>query len=618
MSSTAQSSGRPGASSASPSRPSGTSFAVDTWVLVNGDNYSKAGAPPPKRDNAKKFNHIICIDGTSNNQTHDKTINEGQVTNVGRISHLFPPATQDGRIQQVLYQPGIGSVSDYSTPALRLMDNMIDQGVGGDFAKFILSLYRYLSTVYRQGDQLFIFGFSRGAYIARILSSLIADVGVFDRKQQKASQGECDATITDIVNQWKLRKGGQADKAYANFMQPAKVDFLGLFDTVAALGLPDFGNVDLQCQDYRFAEQIDKRPRIRRAFQAIALSERRENFKCILFTKRHEKQVINQVWFPGSHESIGGGNGDTGNTVPYVTLIWMVSKFRSLVDVDQTKLEAYVAPPTGHVPCGDVADSRSGIWLANTSEYRTSLGTGVNEKRHITTEQPYFTQFTGIAQMPDVDGSDQKPIRLEKLAKEKPEEWEQSMLNLLDKHVDGVPGYFEGKLHHLKHHTLHGISHAPNLTSNGPYEGSASSSSARMVQRVQTRTTQTVQVQKAVTPTGKRVLASAGPGTAKTPQKSVEPVRRVQTGLRQAGQQQKQKQEPEGMRRVQTLTLPVRGGQTTPGQILTQKVAVGGKAVSSSTTVVAESNSGGVMQSEKRVNVVKNAAVLDSMARETK
>ncbi|KAK4231142.1 hypothetical protein QBC38DRAFT_541832 [Podospora fimiseda] len=601
MSSNTQTSSRPGASS---SRPDGPSLPVDTWVLVNNGKYSKAGATLPKRDDTKKYNHIICIDGTSNNQLHDrKAVNEGQVTNVGRISHLFPSVTRDGTVQQVLYQPGIGSVSDYSTPALRLIDNMIDQGIGGDFDKHIISLYRYLSIGYRPGDQIFIFGFSRGAYIARVLSSLIADVGIFNRKQQKATQGECTTIITDILNQWKLQKGGKpTDKTYTAYMQPAKIDFLGLFDTVAALGLPDFANVDMQCQEYRFAEQIANRPLIRRTFQAIALSERRENFKCLLFTKRHEKQIINQVWFPGFHESIGGGNGDPGNTVPYVTLIWMISKFRSLVEINQTKLRQYIAPSSGHIPCDDVADSRSGMWLANTIEYRsTSLGSGVNEKRHIITQQPYFTQYTGIPEMPDVDGSEQKPIQLKKIGMEKPDEWEQSMLNLLENHVDGVRGFFESKMHHLVHHTMHGISHAPIITPNGPYEGSDSGSSNAAVsggvQRcttvqttktqkaaaasvgsatvTKTQTTQTVKTQQTATKGSSRsekkvIAASAESVTVKTQEKkeAVEPVRRVQTGLRQAGTGKQQpgydKKQAEGMmRRMQTL--PVREGKTTQG-----------------------------------------------------
>ncbi|KAK4167228.1 hypothetical protein QBC43DRAFT_349343 [Cladorrhinum sp. PSN259] len=579
MSSTAGSSGRPtNPSSAKPLAPR-----RDSWVLVQGTE--KYSVNIPKRLSDKKYNHVICIDGTSNNQLNDvKAKNIGQLTNVGRISHLFPATTKDGRIQQVLYQPGIGSVSDWGTKWTRFFDNVLDQGLGGDFAKMVVSLYRYISLVYQPGDQILMLGFSRGAYVARVLSSFIADVGacIFHLKRPTASQDECETVFLEIFSQWRQRKGGPASKEHTNFMQPTKVDFLGLFDTVAALGLPDIAEWNFSCTNYRFAEEIDKRPLIKRAYQAIALDEHRENFKCVLFTKRNEKQDIQQVWFRGFHESVGGGNGDPGITVPYLTLIWMVSKFRGLVDINENAFKAYVAPSNGHTPCGDVPDSRSGVWRGNTNEYRgTKVGSGVNEKRHCTSEQPGFTLFTGIPQMPDADPTNKS--RLAKVAKEMPNPWEQEMLKLLATNVDGVRGYVDDTLHNLKHHDLHGIFHSPYFTDNAFPEGTPGNSSGAAVsvrvQRVQTQTTTqtTVQVKK------------AAPLANKTaPQQGVAPARRVQTGLQQAPAV-KDKQ-PQRMPRAQTL--PVRGGTSTTvsSQASTQKTVVGGgKVVSSSSKTVVKS-----------------------------
>ncbi|KAK4171383.1 hypothetical protein QBC36DRAFT_315840 [Triangularia setosa] len=300
-----------------------SSFPLDTWIVVKPTEYLSAGVLPD-RDVKKKANHIIYVDGTSNSKIHDITTNEGQATKMGCISHIFTPETKADVVQQ-----------------------------------------------------LFFLGFSRGAYMARVLASI---------------------------------------------------------------GHPDVADFRFACDDYEFAEEVHNQPSIKRIFQAAALKEHCENFKCVLYKRKHQAQVLSQVWFPSSHEAI-----------------------------NEAQFRKYIGLEVGHIPCDDVADSKFGMWLANINHYRTELGSGVNEKRHLITEQPYFTQYIGILELPDVDGSDDEPIKLEKLQMDEPDGWKKEMLGMMEKHVDGVRGWLADRYHHLHHHTLHGITHAPNLNNNGRY-----------------------------------------------------------------------------------------------------------------------------------------------------
>ncbi|KAK4200218.1 hypothetical protein QBC40DRAFT_280461 [Triangularia verruculosa] len=95
-------------------------------------------------------------------------------------------------------------------------------------------------------------------------------------------------------------------------MQPTAIEFLGVFDTVVSLGFPDVAGFRFTCAmpTNLLKRFIPRRPSIKRTFQAAALTEHREKFKCVLYKRKHQAQVPSQVWFPGSHESVGGGNGD--------------------------------------------------------------------------------------------------------------------------------------------------------------------------------------------------------------------------------------------------------------------------------------------------------------------
>ncbi|KAK3382666.1 hypothetical protein B0T24DRAFT_587403 [Lasiosphaeria ovina] len=104
---------------------------------------------------------------------------------------IIPTSTSKGPkfVQRVVYQPGLGA-DGRNHRALDLI-------AASHFDSTLMTLYRYICTVWREGDELYFFGFSRGAYMARVLASFVHDVGVYDRRKTKRTDFNETKTETD-------------------------------------------------------------------------------------------------------------------------------------------------------------------------------------------------------------------------------------------------------------------------------------------------------------------------------------------------------------------------------------------------------------------------------------
>lgn len=309
------------------------------------------------------YDFVICIDGTSNDM-----INEDEVknTNIARITEIIHSGKHNERMVIVAYQQGIGhkgnNISSWETKeqtsqhlldGLRAFFNMV-WPTERLIAKLVSINYAYISTSVRnrtikagspvEPDRVFLFGFSRGAYISQIVAAIVADLGIFSRcLYEKAFPNEDKALhgynnmLKNVVDSWIENQGNKiAVKKdlgdYYKCLVKIDIEFLGHFDKVASIGEPDLLDKDLQSTRYRFAEEVHSRPRIKNAYHAVAISEHREQFKPVLWTKgpTSKGQVISQVWFPGYHTSIGGGTREAGLMIYYITLVWMLSKLQGL------------------------------------------------------------------------------------------------------------------------------------------------------------------------------------------------------------------------------------------------------------------------------------------------
>ena len=168
-------------------------------------------------------NLVICADGTWNGPEED--IEKDHPTNVLKLARAIQPAHSTTK-QHVFYDWGLGSYH-----------NQLAAGVTGrGIHKNILDGYRYIVQNYTEGDRIFLFGFSRGAYTVRALSGLINNCGILKR---------ADARL--IAEAWKIYKsptgrnhpdGEAAEQFRADHSQPSRaVHFVGVWDTVGALGV---------------------------------------------------------------------------------------------------------------------------------------------------------------------------------------------------------------------------------------------------------------------------------------------------------------------------------------------------------------------------------------------
>lgn len=259
-------------------------------------------------------NIVICADGTWNRPEED--IQKDIPTNVLKLARAIEPNT-GGVNQHVFYDWGLGSYHNH----------LIAGATGVGIHKNIQDGYRYIVQNYAPGDRLFLFGFSRGAYTVRALSGLINNCGILKRP---------DAPL--IAQAWKIYKspanknrpkGSDARQFRETHSHPSRrVHFVGVWDTVGALGIP-FSIMGLFSNHDEFYDQ-KMGSNIATARHALAIDEQREDFKPTIWLPRPGVD-LKQVWFAGAHSDIGGkyppdkGTGIRASDMP---LEWMLREAR--------------------------------------------------------------------------------------------------------------------------------------------------------------------------------------------------------------------------------------------------------------------------------------------------
>lgn len=230
---------------------------------------------------------------------------------------------------------------------------MVGGATGGGLAEIVREGYQFISTNWIRGDELFLFGFSRGAYTARAIAGLIGEVGVLTREGLpflaeifKDVQHKHDPNYRPKHPDIPFPdKPSFSDPLYLKEMQRRRLTTLnvpikvvGVFDTVGALGTPKIGWLEragLQSSAMKEMAFYDTALSncIEFAFQALALDERRYAFQPTLWEKFPDNNtVLRQVWFPGAHANIGGGYED--QQIATITLAWMMAQCQPFLDMD--------------------------------------------------------------------------------------------------------------------------------------------------------------------------------------------------------------------------------------------------------------------------------------------
>jgi len=266
---------------------------------------NKEGSPMPKRI-------IICSDGTWNRPEEDP--GKDFPTNVLKLARAIAPVGSDGIPQQVFYDWGIGSY----------YDKVIGGATGKGLHKNIMDGYRYIVQNYSDGDEIFLFGFSRGAYTVRCLCGLINNCGIIKRPSA--------ALIQKAFDHYKKSGKDYAPKGIRSvefrdkYSHPSKeVRFVGVWDTVGAMGIPISFLGLFEDKDEFYDTKIGSNVRIAR--HALAIDEHREDFEPTIWEVR-DNMDMKQVWFAGCHSDIGGSYepDKDGTVLSDIPLDWMINE----------------------------------------------------------------------------------------------------------------------------------------------------------------------------------------------------------------------------------------------------------------------------------------------------
>jgi uncharacterized protein (DUF2235 family) len=289
---------------------------------------------------------IVCCDGTWND-----TDNQSTDTNVFRIARAIHATQETAGVQQiVLYLSGVGTEG---LEFEKLVAGVIGLGVGDN----IRSAYMFIAQNYEPGDEIFLFGFSRGAFTARSLAGLINACGILKRRK-----------LGDLPNAWAYYRSELPHHSPEDFVTKyktdshtgAKIKFLGVWETVGALGVP--GHLFSAENAKKFAFH-DTNPctAMEHGCHALAVDEHRHDFVPTLWTEPAPAGVkIEQVWFAGAHSDVGGGY--VTRTLADIPLVWMAKK----AEADGLVLDWTCLPTSADLQnLAPSHDSSSGLFLVD-------------------------------------------------------------------------------------------------------------------------------------------------------------------------------------------------------------------------------------------------------------
>jgi uncharacterized protein (DUF2235 family) len=261
---------------------------------------------------------IVLCDGTWNRA------DAPALTNVCKLRDAVDEGEGAAVRQHVHYEPGVGT---------RRWERFRGGAFGVGLSRNVRHCYEFLVDRYEPGDELFFLGFSRGAFTARSLAGLVRNSGILRREHRNM--------VTDAYSLYRSRKPEDAPSERSaeafrdEYSHPdAEIAFIGVWDTVGALGVPIDGfRPPLLSRRWTFHDTTLSRS-VLNAYHAISIDERRRPFVPTLWVKKvaadgtveepPEHQTVSQVWFAGVHSDVGGGYPDP--SLSEIPLRWMADR----------------------------------------------------------------------------------------------------------------------------------------------------------------------------------------------------------------------------------------------------------------------------------------------------
>lgn len=259
---------------------------------------------------------VLCCDGTWSTPDQER---DGKAcpTNVTKVAMAVAPEG-DGTAQLMFYQPGVGTA---------VGERLRGGAFGWGLSKGVKDVYRFVVDNYEPGDELFFFGFSRGAYMARSTVGLIRNAGILRRE----NAGRIKQAYALYRSRTAKPRATESELFRRSFSHgEASIRFLGVWDTVGALGIPLSRNPLTALFNRRWQfHDVELSRSVQAAYQALAIDETRRPFQAAVWDQDPDAhdQILEQVWFAGCHSDVGGGFADTA--LSDVALGWMVDRARA-------------------------------------------------------------------------------------------------------------------------------------------------------------------------------------------------------------------------------------------------------------------------------------------------
>ena len=325
---------------------------------------------------------VVCLDGTWNNASREIERKDGSLvyrpTNVLKIARATMRHDSENNPQITYYNAGVGGMNrapDTGARIVRWVDNTVGGGWGAGFEVNIEEAYTFLANNYTKGDEIFIFGFSRGAAQARSLCALIEWFGGLPTKNDVyylpriltrylRTRGKPDSpTLWDELN----ARRDERDSPHLDPIQPANVVFLGVWDTVLALGSRFLAGGGTTRKEKQFHTPAEPPANVKHVRHAIAIDEARHDFQPEVFVEDAGHKSLQQRWFAGVHSNVGGGLRWDG--LANCALRWIAEEAASFgLEMREDFLGFFEEAPQGVAP-----DGRPTRAPASSSRTRSSV-----------------------------------------------------------------------------------------------------------------------------------------------------------------------------------------------------------------------------------------------------
>jgi uncharacterized protein (DUF2235 family) len=301
---------------------------------------------------------VLCFDGTWN-AIADPNI----VTNVVKIANCVSVQDPKGFNQICYYNSGVGS----GGPIDRVLGGVFGAGLKNNVKRGLA----FLTLNYNKGDEIYLFGFSRGAYTARAVAGVLGAVGIPEEIRHSEVHWESYRKIAKLRSQQRdLNTKSRRQKKRNDDLEgqitaimtakdrpkcheKIKIKCIGVFDTVGSYGVP--AGMGLSGLPHLFtywtrgfhSRRIGERVEV--ALHAMAIDEMRRPFMPTFWMRKKddqlgEDQIVEQMWFPGVHSNVGGGYDNT--QLSDMSLVWMISRVRQLTDLhfDEKEIKRDIWP----------------------------------------------------------------------------------------------------------------------------------------------------------------------------------------------------------------------------------------------------------------------------------